>query len=128
LHPLVCRKQLRKRHPFKPESEYKGIFMGRPKKLLDTPSDIKNLVTVAYAEDMELAEYYKRMLLDNSIPVAIQQIPQGEKTLFSDIAVMVPEEFLDAAYNFLARQAACDDFFDAVFGADTQADDGSDED
>jgi hypothetical protein len=102
--------------------ENKGFFMGRPKKLLDTPVDIKNLVTVAYAEDLELAEYYKRLLLDNSIPVAINQIPKGEKTHFSDIAVQVPEEFIDQAYNFLARQAACDDFFDTVFGSDASTD------
>jgi hypothetical protein len=96
--------------------------MGRPKKLLDTPADIKNLVTVAYAEDMELAEYYKRMLLDSNIPVAVRRIPDGEKTPFSDIAVMVPEEFIDQAYSFLARQAACDDFFDIVFGAEPKSD------
>lgn len=96
--------------------------MGRPKKLLESPTDVKNFVTVAYAEDMELAEYYKRMLLDNSIPVAVKRIPNGEKTRFSDIAVLVPEEFIDHAYSFLARQAACDDFFDTVFGFESQVD------
>lgn len=101
--------------------------MGRPKKLLDTPVDIKNLVTVAYAEDMELAEYYKRLLLDSSIPVAIKRIPDGEKTQFSDIAVMVPEEFIDQAYSFLTQQAACDDFFDMVFGAEAKTDNDGDD-
>ena len=102
--------------------------MGRPKKLLETPANIANLVTVAYAEDMELAEYYKRMLLESSIPTAIQRIPRGEKTKFSDIAVMVPEEFIDQAYSFLARQAACDDFFDMVFGSEVQTEIEADED
>jgi hypothetical protein len=102
--------------------------MGRPRKLLDTPADIKNLVTVAYAEDMDLAEYYKRMLLDNSIPVAVKRVPDSEKTQFSDIAVMVPEEFIDQAYSFLAQQAACDDFFDMVFGSEAKIDsDGDDQ-
>jgi hypothetical protein len=101
--------------------------MGRPKKLLDTPTDVKNFVTVAYAEDMELAEHYKRLLLDSSIPVAIKRVPSGEKTQFSDIAVMVPEEFIDQAYSFLAKQAACDDFFDMVFGTEAKTDDECDE-
>lgn len=94
--------------------------MGRPRKLQETPADIKNLVTVAFAEDMELAEQYKRQLLENSIPAAIEALSDQKKMPMAEVAVMVPEEFLEQAYTFLSRQAACDDFFDMVFGSDGQ--------
>jgi hypothetical protein len=80
--------------------------MGRPKKLLETPPDLKNLVTVAFAEDMELAEQHKRQLLENSIPAAIEPLSDQKKMPMAEVAVMVPEEFLEQAYTFLARQAA----------------------
>jgi hypothetical protein len=82
------------------------------------PTDLKDLVTVAYVEDMELAERYRFMLLESSIPVVIQRSQSVGCPKFSDIALQVPEEFLDPAYNLLAQQAVCDDFFSMVFGSE----------
>jgi len=94
--------------------------MGRPRKLTNAmPTQLENLVTVAYVEDMELAERYRYLLLENAIPVVIRKTESMEKTKFSDIALQVPEEFLDAAYNLLTQQAVCDDFFAAVFGSES---------
>jgi hypothetical protein len=93
--------------------------MGRPKKLTNAmPTDLKDLVTVAYVEDMELAERYRFMLLESSIPVVIQRVEPNGGAKFSDIALQVPEEFMDQAYNFLTQQAVCDDFFSTMFGSE----------
>jgi hypothetical protein len=95
-------------------------IMGRPRKLTHAaPMELKDVVTVAYVEDMDLAEQYRHLLLENSIPVVIQKMESTEKTKFSDIALQVPEEFLDAAYTLLTQQAVVDDFFGAVFGSDS---------
>lgn len=93
--------------------------MGRPRKLTHSmPTDLKDLVTVAYVEDMELAERYRFMLLESSIPVVIQKSQSSGRPKFSDIALQVPEEFVDQAYNLLTQQAVCDDFFSMVFGSE----------
>ena len=93
--------------------------MGRPRKLTNAmPTDLKDLVTVAYVEDMELAERYRFMLLESSIPVVIHKSQSSGSTKFSDIALQVPEEFIDQAYNMLTQQAVCDDFFSSVFGSE----------
>jgi hypothetical protein len=93
--------------------------MGRPKKLTHAmPTDLNNLVTVAYVEDMELAERYRFMLLESSIPVVIHKLQSSGSPKFSDIALQVPEEFIDQAYNLLTQQAVCDDFFSTVFGSE----------
>lgn len=93
--------------------------MGRPRKLAHAmPMDLKNLVTVAYVEDMELAERYRFMLLESSIPAIIARSESKTGTAFSDIALQVPEEFIDQAYQLLTQEAVCDDFFSMVFGAE----------
>jgi hypothetical protein len=81
------------------------------------PTDLKDLVTVAYVEDMELAERYRFMLLENAIPAVIHKTESSGNTKFSDIALQVPEEFVDQAYNLLTQQAVCDDFFSMIFGS-----------
>jgi hypothetical protein len=94
-------------------------IMGRPRKLTRAaPMELKDVVTVAYVEDMDLAEQYRYLLLENSIPVVIQKMEATDKTRFSNIALQVPEEFLESAYNLLTQQAVVDDFFSAVFGSD----------
>lgn len=93
--------------------------MGRPRKLTHTmPTELKDAVTVAFVEDMELAERYRFMLLESSIPAVIVTLNSTESTKFSNIALQVPEEFVDQAYNMLAQNAVCDDFFSMVFGSE----------
>ena len=77
---------------------------------------VKDLVTVAFAEDMELAKQYKEMLAAHEIPVAIKRQPEMAKNGFSDIAILVPESFLDEAHSLISEEASYDDFFDMVFG------------
>jgi hypothetical protein len=76
------------------------------------------MVTVAYVEDAELAERYRHLLLENAVPAAIRKTESAGEAKFSDIALQVPEEFLEPAYNLLTQQAVVDDFFATVFGSE----------
>lgn len=75
----------------------------------------EDFVTVAFAEDMELARQYKEMLDDNGIQVRIKRQPSMAESGFSDIAITVPEEFLDEAHTLISEKASYDDFFDMCF-------------
>lgn len=77
---------------------------------------VKDFVTVAFAEDMELARQYKEMLATHEIPVAVKRQPEMAQNGFSDIAILVPESFLDEAHSLISEEASYDDFFDMVFG------------
>lgn len=80
---------------------------------------IGELVTVAFAEDIELARQYKRMLEENGITAVIRQ-PDAEGAASPGIAVLVPEEVLDQAHSLIASQAPFEDFFDVFFhGSDS---------
>ena len=78
----------------------------------------QDLVTVAFAEDMDLAKQYKEMLAEHEIPVAIKRQPEMAQNGFSDIAILVPESFLDEAHSLICEESSYDDFFDMVFGDD----------
>jgi hypothetical protein len=91
-------------------------------------TSVKELVTVAFAEDLELAKEYKEMLAGHDIPAAIKRQPEMAQSGFSDIAILVPEDLLDEAHDLISQQAACDDFFDMAFGnSDYELDDQSDD-
>lgn len=83
-------------------------------------STVQELVTVAFAEDLELAQEYKQMLADNEIPAVIRRQPEMAQNGFSDIAILVPEDCLDDAHMLISEQAAYDDFFDMAFGDSAQ--------
>jgi len=79
-----------------------------------------DFVTVAFAEDMELARQYKELLEDNEISVKIQRQPNMAESGFSDIAIMVPEDALDEAHALISERVNYDDFFDMAFeGSDS---------
>ncbi len=89
----------------------------------------QDLVTVAFAEDMDLAKQYKEMLAEHEIPVAIKRQPEMAQNGFSDIAILVPESLLDEAHSLISEESSYDDFFDMVFGDDDDPrddDDGTD--
>lgn len=91
-------------------------------------ASVKELVTVAFAEDMDLAKEYKQMLAEHEIHAAIKRQPEMAQSGFSDIAIMVPEDLLDEAHALISDQAACDDFFDIAFGgSDYELDERSDD-
>ncbi len=76
---------------------------------------VKDFVTVAFAEDMDLAKEYKQMLAGHEIPVAIKRQPEMAQNGFSDIAILVPESLLDEAHELISEEASYDDFFDMIF-------------
>jgi len=75
---------------------------------------LKEFVTVAFAEDMDLAKQYKKLLIDDDIPTVIRA--QSELSSgFPGIAVMVPEDHLDEAHVLIESQGAYTDFYDMAF-------------
>ena len=89
----------------------------RRKKKQSGQTSLKEFVTVAYAEDIELAKQYKKMLKADGIPVALKS--QGESSgHFPGIAVMVPEEHLDEAHVLIESHSAYDDFYETAFNDD----------
>ena len=80
-------------------------------------NSLKEFVTVAFAEDMDLAKQYKKLLNDGDIPAAVK--PQSDDTGgFPGIAVMVPEDHIDEAHVLIESQGAYNDFYDMVFHDD----------
>jgi hypothetical protein len=85
------------------------------------PTSVKELVTVAFAEDMELAKQYKKLLNENDIPASIQTQPD-DSAGFPGVAVMVPEDYLDEAHVLIESQGCFEDFFDMAFEDDRSVD------
>ena len=86
---------------------------------------LKEFVTVAFAEDMDLAKQYKKLLNDDDIPVAIKSQPDSSASS-PGIAVMVPEDHLDEAHVLIESQGSYNDFYEMVFkedGYDSDSDD-----
>ncbi len=78
-------------------------------------TDVEAFVTVAFAEDMELAKQYQELLRNNEISARIKRQPEMAQSGFSDIAITVPEDSLDEAHVLISEKASYDDFFDMVF-------------
>jgi len=93
------------------------ILANRKKKAHNSSTVLKGLVTVAFAEDAELAAHYKELLNENDIPAAIKTRPNAEVP-FQGIAVMVPEDHLDEAHVIIANQSSMGDFYDMAFSED----------
>ena len=98
--------------------------MAKRRKTKKTQTDLQELITIAFAEDLEQAKDYETLLKNNDIPALIkhQDNPQGEGRKV--IAVMVPEDFIDEAHVVIESQDAYDDFFD--LNIDEEEDFGSD--
>lgn len=97
---------------------------GRKKKI-NSSTALKELVTVAFAEDMDLANQYKDLLNENDIPAAIKSRPDAELA-FQGIAVLVPEDYLDEAHVIIESQSSIADFYDMAFEDDHYQDNDSD--
>ena len=78
------------------------------------PTSLEEFVTVAFAEDVDLAKQYKKLLNDHNIPAAVRTGPEHGST-FPGVAVMVPEDHLDEAHVLIESEGACSDFYDMVF-------------
>lgn len=104
----------------------------RHRKKQESQASLKEFVTVAFAEDMELAKEYKQLLNEGDIPAVIKT-QQDAGSGFPGIAVMVSEDHLDEAHVLIESQGAYNDFYDMVFhdGDDefvSEDDDGYDDD
>ena len=83
----------------------------RSKKGRSSQAKLQGYVVVTFAEDLEQAREYKTLLEVNDVSAIISE--QQEQSLGSkEIAVMVPEEFLDEAHVIIESQQAYDDFYD----------------
>ncbi len=100
---------------------------GNHKKKQSSRTSLKEFVTVAFAEDMELAKDYKKLLNDENIPVAIKNQTDSSSG-FRGIGVLVPEEYLDEAHVLIESQGVYTDFYDMVFGDNDFEDDDMDDD
>ncbi len=82
-----------------------------PRKGSKGHANVKDLVVVAFLDDMDQAREYETLLRLNDIPAMVkQQTDPGidGKT----IAIMVPEECLDEAHVVIESQDAYDDLCD----------------
>ncbi len=83
----------------------------RSKKGHRSQAKMQGYVVVTFAEDLEQAREYKTLLEVNDVSAIINK--QEEQSLGSkEIAVMVPEDFLDEAHVIIESQNAYDDFYD----------------
>ena len=81
------------------------------KKNQKSRTKLQDFVVVTFVEDMERAREYETLLKTYDIPVAISE--QHEQAASNkDIAVMVPEDFLDEAHVVIESRNAYDDFYD----------------
>jgi hypothetical protein len=93
----------------------------RSKKPHKSPAKLEGYVVVAFAEDFEQATEYKSLLEANDIPVTITE-PEAHEVGSKEIAVMVPEEFLDEAHVIIESQHAYDDFYDFALDNEDEGD------
>ena len=86
---------------------------------------LEGFVVVAFAEDMAQAREFKTLLEANDIPTKMSEL--DEQLIAADeIAVMVPEDFLDEAHVIIESQQAYDDFYD--FALEDEGDSDFDDD
>ena len=88
----------------------------RSKHKQSSKTGMNDLVTVAFAEDMELAKQYKEMLKESEIQAVIKS--PADSSSFPGIAVMVSEKDLDEAHVLIESQGSSDSFFDLAFNED----------
>jgi len=83
----------------------------RSKKGQRSQAKLQGYVVVAFADDLEQAREFKSLLEVNDVSAIISE--QKEQSLGSkEIAVMVPEDYLDEAHVIIESQQAYDDFYD----------------
>lgn len=93
----------------------------RSKKGSKSNSKLQGYVVVTFAEDFEEAKEYESLLKSSDIPVSIEE-HYDESIGASEIAVMVPDEFLDEAHVIVESQDSYDEYYDMAddddFGGD----------
>ena len=93
----------------------------RTRKTQKSQAKVEGYVVVAFADDMEQAMEYKTLLDDNDVPSIVSE--QSESSVETqEIAVMVPEEYLDEAHVIIESQQVYDDFCDFAMGDESDSD------
>ncbi len=77
-------------------------------------SALKEYVTAAIAEDVDLANEYRDILARNNIP-AVTATQRNYASTVLGIAVMVPENFLEQAQDIIESCQEFDHFIDDAF-------------
>ena len=77
-------------------------------------------VIVICPDDVEQAKDYERLLIQNGVPVQIEEPQEGDSK--SKIAIKVPQDFLDEAQIVIESQDAYDDFYDLALGGEEEDD------
>jgi len=82
-----------------------------PRKSGKGHTKVKDLVVVAFLDEIEQAREYETLLRLNDIPAIIKEQldPGGDDRT---IAIMVPEDYLDEAHVVIESQDAYDDLCD----------------
>jgi hypothetical protein len=93
----------------------------RSKKTQKAKGGLQGLVVVTLTKDMEQAREYETLLRVNDIPVVVKEM-DDQSSDSKDIAVMVPEDYLDEAHVVIESQDAYDDFYD--FALDNEEEEG----
>jgi hypothetical protein len=83
----------------------------RSKKNQKSQAKLQGFVVVTFATDLEQAREYESLLKVNDIPAMIDQ-QYEQSTGDKEIAVMVPEDFIDEAHVVIESQDTYDDFCD----------------
>jgi hypothetical protein len=104
--------------------------MPKRRKTKKSQSTLDELIIVAFAEDLDQARDYEALLKSNDIPVLIKQQDNAAGDGRRNIAVMVPEEFIDEAHVVIESQDSFDDIYELpldeqedVFGSEPFDDD-----
>jgi hypothetical protein len=73
-------------------------------------TNLQDLAIVTYVSDMDQAREYETLLRVNDIPAVIKEKldPSGD----NNVAILVPEDYLDEAHVVIESQDAYDDFYD----------------
>ena len=96
----------------------------RSRKGQKSQAKLQGYVVVTFAEDLDQARDYESLLNVNDVPVTIED--QQDQMGNSEIAVMVPEEFLDEAHVIIESQHTYDDFYDVTMEDENEIDFESD--
>jgi len=96
----------------------------RSKKSSDAQAELRGYVVVTFADDIDQAKNYESLLRTSDIPVEVAE--QADQMGNSEIAVMVPDEFLDEAHVIIESQDAYDDFYDLALDDEDEDDFDSD--
>jgi hypothetical protein len=103
-----------------PSLLWRNKMAKRSKKAHRSQAKLQGYVVVVFADDLEQAREFKSLLEVNDVSAVISE--QKEPAIGAkEIAVMVPEDFLDEAHVIIESQQAYDDFYDYALDEEDSA-------